>query len=152
MNPSLFIHESSFSLFNHHHQTKYHHKQNCNRATLRSFSVKKIVVRMKNIKFRGIPQQKDEIPRLNSAAKFRGHTFRGSARNSAGRGKLWALVIMRPQSFTSVRVKPGTPVAVITLPVPDLTREAPNRPVPDPRGRGGGGETPGDGDTRRPLT
>jgi len=28
---------------------------------------------MENIKFRGIPQQKDEIPRLNAAAKFRGH-------------------------------------------------------------------------------
>jgi len=41
MNPSLFIHQSSISSFNHHHQTKNHHKQTCNRATLRSFSVKK---------------------------------------------------------------------------------------------------------------
>jgi len=34
---------------------------------------------MKNVKFRGIPRQKPK--------------FRGSARNSAGRGKLWALLI-----------------------------------------------------------
>ena len=43
---------------------------------------------------RQIPRQKDEfhvkIPRLNSAAKFC-----GSARNSAGRWKLWALVVIR---------------------------------------------------------
>jgi len=43
---------------------------------------------MKNIQFRG---KKDEfrgsIPRQK-------HKFCGSAQNSAGRGKLWALVIM----------------------------------------------------------
>src|SRR6218665_3031188 len=53
------------SSFNHHHQTKDHHKQTCNRATLRSFSVKKIVVRMKNVKFRG----KKTNSAVNSAAK-----------------------------------------------------------------------------------
>ena len=49
---------------------------------------------MKNVKFRGIPRQKDEF-----RGKFRGSNsaekpkFRGSARNSAARGKLWALHI-----------------------------------------------------------
>src|ERR1043165_5453533 len=51
----------------------------------------------------------------------------------------------------SVRVKPGIPVPVMTLPVPDPTREMRTRPVPDPRGRVGYGETRGYGDTRRPL-
>src|SRR6218665_1471532 len=65
-----------YSFINHqfHHSTitikqKNHHKQTCNIATLRSFSVKKIVVRMKNVKFRG------------KKKKFRGPR------------KLWALVI-----------------------------------------------------------
>ena len=44
---------------------------------------------MKNVKFLGIPRQKDEfrgsIPRQKPK-------FRGSARNSAGHGKLWALI------------------------------------------------------------
>ena len=43
---------------------------------------------MKNVKYRGIPRQKDEfrgsIPRLNTAEKPK---FRGTARNSAGRGQ-----------------------------------------------------------------
>jgi len=45
---------------------------------------------MKNVKFRG--------RKMNSAVKFRSSIprqkpkFRGSARNSAGRGKLWALI------------------------------------------------------------
>ena len=56
-----------------HHQTKNQHKQTCNKATLRSFSVKKKVVGMKNIKFRIISRQKDEfrgnIPWLDSAVK-----------------------------------------------------------------------------------
>ena len=50
---------------------------------------------MKNVKFRGILREKTNsavIPRLNSAAKQK-PKFRGSARNSADRGKLWALVI-----------------------------------------------------------
>src|SRR6218665_2017817 len=82
MNPSLFIHESSFSSFNHHHQTKYHHKQNCNRASY--FEVifcEKIVVRMKNVKFRRIPRGKDEFRGSNSAEKTQiprlGSKFRG---------------------------------------------------------------------------
>src|SRR6218665_2078708 len=64
MNPSLFIHQSSFSSFNHHHQTKNHHKQTCNRATLKSFSVKKNSC---SIKKRQNPRKKDEI-----RGKFRG--------------------------------------------------------------------------------
>src|SRR6218665_1248863 len=44
---------------------------------------------MKNVKFRGFPRKK-QLPRLNSAEKPK---FRGSARNPAGHGKLWALVI-----------------------------------------------------------
>src|SRR6218665_2593922 len=74
--------------------SKNHHRQTCNRATLRSFSVKKIVVRMKNVKFRGIQRKK-----TNAAVKFRGSKFRGNA-NSADRReiprsaeKLWALFI-----------------------------------------------------------
>jgi len=47
---------------------------------------------MKNVKFRGIPWQTDEfcgkIPRQKPK-------FRGLARNSAGRGKLWALLITK---------------------------------------------------------
>src|SRR6218665_1077511 len=51
----------------------------------------KIVVRMKNVKFHG--------KKTNSAVNFAAQIprekpkFRGSARNSAARGKLWALVI-----------------------------------------------------------
>src|SRR6218665_2345652 len=96
MNPSLFIHLSSFSSFNHHHQTKNHHKQNCNRATLRSFSVKKIVVRMKNVKFRGSRGKKTNfrgkilrsIPRFKTAEKTQ---IPRTTRNSAPRENLWAL-------------------------------------------------------------
>ena len=63
----------------------------------------KIVVRMKNVKFRGMPRTKDEF-----RGKFRGSNtaekpkFRGSAQNSAARGKLWALIIMlhsRPKTI-----------------------------------------------------
>src|SRR6218665_3059592 len=92
MNPSLFIHQSSSSSFNHHHQTKNHHKQTCNRATLRSFSVKKIVVRMKNVKFRGSAEKKESrgsIPRVTPRQKPK---YRGSARKSAVPRKLWALL------------------------------------------------------------
>src|SRR6218665_3646004 len=41
---------------------------------------------------------KRRIPWPNSAAQFRGKKpkFRGSARNSGGRGKLWALQISKP--------------------------------------------------------
>src|SRR6218665_149317 len=89
---SFIIHSSSSS-FNHHHQTKNYHKQTCNRATLRSFSVKKIVVRMKNVKFRGFPRKKKKfrgsIPRVTPRQKPK---FRGSARNSAVPRKLWALL------------------------------------------------------------
>src|SRR6218665_2897437 len=54
----------------------------------------KIVVRMKNVKFRG--------EKTNSVSQFRGPIprsnpkFRASPRNSAGRGKLWALQISNP--------------------------------------------------------
>src|SRR6218665_3102691 len=91
-----FIIHSSFSSFNHHHQTKNYHKQTCNRATLRSFSVKKYLFQMKNVKFCEIPRGKDEfhgeIPRIQSRGK--NPKSRGSARNSAGREKLWALLMI----------------------------------------------------------
>ena len=55
---------------------------------------------MKNVKFRGIPRQKDKfrgkIPRQKSE-------FRSSARNSAGRGKLWALIITASYKYTIKR-------------------------------------------------
>ena len=56
---------------------------------------------MKNVKFRGIPRQKDEF----RGSKFRGKPkFRGSARNSAARGKLWALMIrLTVQSVSSTK-------------------------------------------------
>ena len=63
---------------------------------------------MKNVKFRGTPRQKDEfrgeIQRWNSAEKPK---FCGSARNSVGRGKLWALIISDAVRiyFTSMTAK-----------------------------------------------
>ena len=53
---------------------------------------------MENVKFRGISRKKDEFrgnSAENSAAQIprENPKFRGSARNSAGRGKLWALQI-----------------------------------------------------------
>src|SRR6218665_1002023 len=80
MNPSLFIHYSSFSSFNHHHQTKNHHEQTCNRATLKCnwlhFLLKKIVVQMKNVKFRGKKTNSAaQIPRLKP--KLLGSKFHG---------------------------------------------------------------------------
>src|SRR5688572_28615887 len=36
------------------------------------------------------------------------------------------------QNFSSLRVKPGIPVPVMLLPVPDPTRKMSTRPVPDP--------------------
>ena len=65
--------------------------------------MKKIVVGMKNIKFRGVFRGKTnsvgKIPWLKFRGKnpkFRGKKkpkFRGPARNSAARGKLWALLM-----------------------------------------------------------
>src|SRR6218665_2702143 len=54
---------------------------------------------MKNVKFRG----KKKNSAVNSAAQIpqQKPKFRGSARNSAARGKLWALLITQPY------VKPG---------------------------------------------
>src|SRR6218665_485376 len=61
---------------------KNHHKQTCDRATFEVIFCEKIVVRMKNVKFRGkkmnsmvkfrgsIRRKKTQIPRLG--AKFRG--------------------------------------------------------------------------------
>src|SRR6218665_2860170 len=90
MSFSLFIHSSSFSSFNHHHQTKNQHKQTCYRATLRLFSVKKIVVRMKNVKFRGektnsVPQFRGKNPNSAGALEIPrgGEKFRG-ARKTVG--------------------------------------------------------------------
>src|SRR6218665_1706641 len=68
MNPSLFIHYSSISSFNHHHQTKNHHKQTCNRATLRSFSVKKLLFELKTSN----PAEKDEF--RGKKDEFRGYS------------------------------------------------------------------------------
>ena len=50
----------------------------------------KIVVQMKNVKFRGIPRKKDEF---RGKIPWQKPKFRGLARNSAGHGKLWALVM-----------------------------------------------------------
>src|SRR6218665_890090 len=72
---------------------KNHHKQTCNRATLRSFSVKKIVVRMKNVKFRG---KRRNAAVYSSAEIPRQPKFRGSPNSAATRGprkKLWALIM-----------------------------------------------------------
>src|SRR6218665_297499 len=77
-----FIIHSSFSSFNHHHQTKNHHKQTCNRATLRLFSVKKITVRMKNVKSRGIRGTKKANSAVNSAVPTQNSVL---TQNSAGR-------------------------------------------------------------------
>jgi len=51
---------NNLSSINHHHPKKNQRKQTCNIPTFRSFSVKK-VVRMKNIKLRDFPREKDEI-------------------------------------------------------------------------------------------
>jgi len=50
---------------------------------------------MKNVKFRGISTAKKTNSAVNSAAQIprKKPKFRGSARNSAGRRKLWALLI-----------------------------------------------------------
>src|SRR6218665_3410543 len=82
-----------YSFINHqfHHSTitikqKNHHKQTCNRATLRSFSVKN-----------SCSNEKRQIP-WNSAVKRRipkrrNPKCRGLARKFHGSRKLWALVI-----------------------------------------------------------
>src|SRR6218665_94428 len=90
-----------YSFINHqfHHSTitikqKNHHKQTCNRATLRSFSVKKIVVRMKNYKPRKRRNRgkTSEIPRPKIP------------RPTKISDKLWALVICKPQGFDDKEV------------------------------------------------
>src|SRR6218665_374868 len=50
---------------------------------------------MKNVKFRGIPRQKDEFCGISAAQIPRQKPkFRGSAQNFACRGKLWALLML----------------------------------------------------------
>src|SRR6218665_1973404 len=92
-----------YSFINHHfHHSTITIKQKIiinKLVTDRYFEVifcEKIVVRMKNVKFRGFTAKKTNsaaIPRL----KFRGENPNSAVRleNSAGRGKLWALVIIR---------------------------------------------------------
>src|SRR6218665_2657804 len=86
-------HLATFDSPNHHHQTKNHHTQTCNRATLRSFSVKNSY----SIEKRQIPRN-FSVKKTNSTVKFCGSIprqkpkFCGWARNSTARGKLSALL------------------------------------------------------------
>src|SRR6218665_1925733 len=61
---------------------------------------------MKNVKFRGMPRKKNN-PAVNSADQIPREKpkFRGSARNSAARGKLWALIINEGATVDGVKLR-----------------------------------------------